>query len=136
MNIRELDLEKEYDTLSKWWTERLLFPPPKIVLQAADGFAVQAEGKDMVIGWIYMTHKGVAGIVEWTTSNPNLAPTDPIKVAIEMLYSFFESYAKEHGCVILFSSTQLDGSLARLMKHHGWLKCQSEPHTHLIKQLS
>lgn len=135
MNVRAIDLDEEYEALSKWWTNRQLMAPPKVVLAAADGFAVQTGGMDLVIGWIYMTHKGVAGIVEWTTSNPNLGTSDPVKIAIEMLYSFMERFARDAGCVILFSSTQLDGSLAKLMRHHGWLTCESEPHTHLIKQL-
>jgi hypothetical protein len=135
MNVRAIDLEKEYDTLCRWWACRGLLPPPKVILSAADGFAVHEGELDLVIGWIYMTHKGVAGIVEWTTSNPIWNQSERVKTAIELLYDFLAKHAKENGCTLLFSSTQEKGSLAKLLKRHDWLACQSEPHVHLIKQL-
>lgn len=135
MNIRPIDNFKEYDAIARWWKDREETPPPALLLQAADGFAVQHEGKDLVAGWIYLTKHGVVGIVEWTVSNPAHNEPDLVSMAVDMLYDFLGRYAHAEGCQVLFSSTKEQSSLARRLQKVGWTKCIGEPHAMFVKSL-
>ena len=106
MNVRWVDSFKEYDALARWWTDRGDVAPPALLLQAADGFAVQHEDKDLVAGWIYLTQHGIVGIVEWTVSNPANNQPDLVSMAVDMLYDFMGRHARAQGCQVLFSSTK------------------------------
>jgi hypothetical protein len=136
MRIRPIDIETEYETLKAWWEARGLAAPSKVILQGATGFAVaHQEGhvdRDLVAGWIYVSNKGVIGFVEWVTSNPG---TEGVRAALTMLYDFLEIFAKDAGCVALFTTTPKGGSIRRLLEGEGWRYCPGEPHVHLLKEL-
>lgn len=135
MNIRAIAIEEEYEAIARWWTLRDLVAPQKVLLQAADGFIVQHTGRDLVAGWIYMTHRGIVGIVEWTTSNPEHNEPDLVAMAVDLLYSFMEKYALDSGCTALFCSTKDKSSLARRMVLNGWSQCIGDPHAMFVKKL-
>jgi hypothetical protein len=135
MKIRALDLEKEYDAFAAWWTKRELTPPSKIILQGATGFAVKAGEVDVTAGWLYVANKGVIGIVEWMVVNPSVVDLVAISASVNLLYDFLEKFAREAGCSVLFTSTQLDGSIRRFLQKRDWTLCEGKPHVHLLKVL-
>jgi hypothetical protein len=135
MKVRLIDSFKEYATLSRWWLDRDETPPPALLLQAADGFAVVHEDKDLVAGWLYLTQHGIVGIAEWTVSNPAHNEPDLVSMAVDMLYDFLGNYAKGQGCQVLFSSTKEHSSLSRRLLKVGWTQCVGEPHAMFVKSL-
>jgi hypothetical protein len=135
MNVKPIDSFKEYDALARWWFDREETPPPSLLLQAADGFIVQHDGKDLVAGWIYLTQHGIVGIVEWTVSNPAHNEPDLISMAVDMLYDFLGTHARGQGCQMLFSNTKEHSSLSRRLLKVGWSKCIGEPHAMFVKSL-
>ena len=135
MNVRPINIEDEYEAIAGWWKARGLVPPPAVLLGAADGFMVQHDGADLVAGWIYMTHRGIVGIVEWVTSNPAQEDAELISQAVDMLHDFLQKYAGDSGCTALFCSTADQTSLSRRLLKTGWVQCPGEPHAMFVKSL-
>ena len=102
------------------------------MLSGAEGFCVQASGIDVAVIWVLFSRKGTVAISEFLTSNPAM-PNHAIARAVEALYDHIESYAKGCGFPILFTSTQVDGSISRFLEKRGWLPCKGEPHCHMVK---
>lgn len=134
MNCRPIDLDSEYDRLSLWWTKRGIPAPPKIVLSGAYGFCAQTSGIDVAVGWVLVSEIKVVAISEFVTSNPAIVGGN-VSRALEALYQHLEEFSKEKGCPVLFTSTEVDGSISRFLAKRGWLPCKGEPHCHMVKTL-
>jgi hypothetical protein len=134
MIVRVIELDKEYDTISTWWTCRNLPPVPKAILRGADGFVVRAANFDIVAGWIYLS-KGIS-FAEWTVSNPHCPSNSTIAASIAKLYDFFEHFSKSQGCPTVLSGVQDNGSMSRFLQSHGWMRCESKPHQFLVKTVA
>jgi hypothetical protein len=132
LKIRPVDLDSEYERLSHWWAKRGLPPPPKLVLSGAYGFCAQASGIDVAVGWVLVSDIKTVAISEFVTSNPAINGGNVVR-ALEALYEHLETFSKEKGCPVLFTSTEVDGSIGRFLEKRGWLPCKGEPHCHLVK---
>ena len=133
MKIRPISLDAEYTTLISWWTKRNLSPPPKVILQGAQGFAVVA-GIDIIMGWFYRS--GNVGFVEWVTSNPSVASSPTTAEALAVLLGFMNTFAKGEGANVMLCSSQDAGSLGRFIKTIGWIPCEGRPHNFFIKAVT
>lgn len=135
MTVRWLDMNHDYGLLQEWWGRRGLTAPSKIILEGGHGFCMTVEGVDVVAAFIYLSDKGLIGIVEWALANPQVKDATMKKEAMERLYDFMEKFAKERGCLVLFTSTQAEGSLVRLLHEMKWTDCPGSPHIHLLKEI-
>jgi hypothetical protein len=133
MKIRPIALEAEYSTLSEWWTKRRLQPPQQLILQGAQGFAVNA-GIDIMMGWFYRS--GNVGFVEWITSNPSVAASPTTADALVVLLDFMNTFAKGEGANVILCSSQDDGSVGRFISKLGWLPCGGRPHNFFVKAVT
>ncbi len=136
MHCRMIDLDIDYPVLAGWWEARGLVAPQKVVLEGAHGIAVVADSRDLCAGWIYVGNKGVVGMVEWAIGNPAVTDARLMRAALGLLYDFLEQFAKSAGCVVLFTSTAKESSLAKLIDGRKWQICPGEPHAHYVKEVA
>jgi len=136
MNVRLLELDADYPVLCGWWEKRGLTAPSRIILEGAHGVAVKAGSVDLCAGWLYVSNKGIVGMVEWVISNPSVIDMYAMGNALHVLYDFFQTFAVKAGCSVLFTSTQGEGSISKFLQKHKWAVCPGEPHVHLLKEIA
>ena len=138
MHVRMIEVETEYEAFTPWWERRGLTAPSKIILMGAHGLAVRdGAHRDICAGWVYVSNKGIVGMVEWVVSNPDVLDGRVVKMALGLLYDFLEQFCKDTaGCTVIFTSTQRHGSVARFLEKRDWKLCSGEPHAHFAKGLS
>lgn len=138
MSIRHINLENEYPDLTKWWTDRLLASPPKVILQGAKGFMIcnDSQLQEYAMAWMYLCDRGGVCFIEWCTSNPQniITPLDMGGKICE-LYAFMELYAKKLGFRVMLSTAPADSSLCKTLVNGGWLKCAGPAHILMAKGL-
>lgn len=134
--IRSINVEVEYDNLALWWTKRGLVAPAKLLLEGANGFAASTGETDMIAAFMYVSSKGIVGIVEWVIGNPDhRSHVFEMADSLRILMDFMSEFAKKAGCSVLFMSTQQEGSVSSFILKRQWQSCDGEPHQHFLKIL-
>jgi len=133
LNLRLIDLNKEYAEISSWWTKRGLSPIPLACLPSL-GVIVE-HGCGIAVGWCYIDQGGKIAVIDFITTNPSVAMGRTTNDAISHIIGFFEANAKQEGIPCVLSFVAKDTGLHRLMVKNGWHDSNSQPHILLTKSL-
>lgn len=78
------------------------------------------------MSFLYMDPK-LIGVIEWTTTNPALAFSRDIVLAVKGLYAHLEQTAKDAGCVAVISFVKPNSSEERIMAKMGFATSNDDP---------
>ena len=132
MNIVTFETEKEYGEFSQWWTMRGMPAVPLAILPTFGAYAAVGDVK-IAVGFCYLSKDNKLGVVDWITTNPQIATGTTTREAIARLLGYFEHLAKSEGCHNLMSFVAKDTGLHRFMVRAGWQDPKSTPHVYLAK---
>ena len=133
MNLRLIDLNKDYAEISSWWTRRGLSPVPLACLPSL-GVIVE-HGCGIAAGWCYIDQGGRIAVIDFITTNPGVAIGPTTTEAIDHIIGFFEANAKDEQIPCILSFVAKDTGLHRFMVRNGWTDNVSSPHILLSKTL-
>lgn len=100
--IRNINLEKDYSIILKWWEWFRFSAVPQDFLPKT-GLMVSLDSVDIVAGFVYQTNSKVAWI-EFITSNPNVKDKKVRKEAIQHIITMLTLYAKRFGAKYIYTS--------------------------------
>ena len=129
--IKEIDLNKDYKDLCKWF-EFYKWPPlPKEIFPKTT-FILHGGGFKIASICLYIPQSGNIGFAEWYVINPE-APRHLRKDSINKLLNHISAYAKKEHCKTLFSSVA-NPHLLKKIKDNGFQETDKMM-TNLIKIL-
>jgi hypothetical protein len=127
MKIREIDLEKDYDMLCKWWADHGMHLVHKAILPPT-GFLIE----ESVAGWVYFLKGVPLAVMAWTVSKKDIEKEFK-KDCIKYLIKACEEVVKMAGYKVLFVYTEKKG-LGDKLEEAGFSKWDTDI-TQFIKLL-
>lgn len=130
MIVVPLNLEQDYPMISAWWTGHKSPVVPAPVFFSAQGFKAVEEGIAYAASWLYVVPgtRGGIGIIEFTTTNPEMSFSKKVLAAVKSLYAHVESVAWSQGCGSIMSFVAQDGSESRIMDKTGFVNVGGPAH--------
>jgi len=132
MKITTFETEKHYETLSGWW-ERHAVPAVPLAILPTFGAFVGVGDTNIAVGFVYFSKDNKLGVVDWITTNPDMATGPTTREAVARLLGYFEHLAKSEGCHNLMSFVAKDTGLYRFMVRAGWQDPKSTANVYLCK---
>ena len=108
----------------KWWADHKSNPPPKIILPR--GWIACGSGLPMAVCFLYVA-EGKIGVLEFMTTNPRVAFSKDLWIAVCALYKFVEEQAAAANCQAIISFVKPNSSEERIMKRTGWATSNDDP---------
>ncbi len=109
MEVRKIDLEKDYSTLEKWWTSyewpsipKYLLPPTGYIV---DGYSA---------GFLYKTDSPFC-VLEWVVGNKE-SDRDKRAEALDLVLKSLLAEADDNGYKAIFTSCEHKGLIERYKK--------------------
>jgi hypothetical protein len=100
MQIRPVDLSKDYVFLEQWFKVREWPYPPQPKILPKTGWIVESDdGEMLAAGWVYLTNSPIR-ILEWTVTNPNSQPFKRLK-ALEFLVKSIEDLVSSDNSIMM-----------------------------------
>ena len=121
MSVRPINLESDLPAVLEWWAKRGSKMPAAAFLPA-QGFIAELNGVLVAASWLYVVPgtKGGIGIIEFTATNPNVATSRDLLIAVKELYAVVEQAAWDGGCGSVLSFVAPGSSEEHIMKRGGW----------------
>lgn len=110
MNIRKVDIQKDYEMLAKWWLHHGWGDVPAIILPK-EGFIVN----EICAGFIYQTDSKIAWI-EYIVSDP-ASEKEYRAQSLDILIDNLIKRAKELGFLVAFATLEHPALIERYKKH-------------------
>jgi len=110
MEIRAIDLEKDYPILTRWWKSHDWQPVAKEVLPPL-GYVVCQKERMLMAGFLYTA--GLVSWFEWIVSNPDTTGRETI-ISLDMLVDHVGEVCKEKGILVTFHATNVKSLIKRL----------------------
>lgn len=131
MNIRDFDVEKDYNTIIEWGQKQgwPMMPPSYYGIK---GYITEQDGIPVAAAFVYRDHGCPICILEWVIGNPDIeweVRRDGINKVID---SCFE-WAKNDGAEVVLTMTK-NKRLIEKYKEKEFVETDSEM-THLIRRL-
>lgn len=131
MNIRDFDIQKDYDDVVKWWkaNDWVVMPPEMYGIQ---GFIAETDDHKIAACWVYRDKKCPICILEWTVGNPDI-DWEVRKEGIDKVIAQSFSWAQEDGAQFVLTMTK-NKRLIEKLKDNNFVETDSGM-THLIRRL-
>lgn len=133
MYIREVT-EKDYPMLSKWWEARNI-PAPDIIAQLPRGYLIEDGPLPVAAAFLYLDVDGVWAMTEWLTTNPTMAFSRTLVIAVKALLGHMEKVSMERGCKTIISMVAPNTGEERLMQKIGYMTSEGPYHKMYAKPL-
>ena len=123
MNARLIDLDTDYEEVSRWWESHGFKVVPRGFLPKVGVMVEADDGTKLCAGWIYMDNSSPVSWFEWVTTNPRNRPTlsmIALKMAVGAAKESVAAIREEASGAgaLLFTCRQT--SLARLFEKEGF----------------
>ena len=132
MQVREIDLKADYETISGWW-DKWSWPIVPQAILPDEGIMVESDsGEPVATGFLYLTNSKVA-IAEWIVASPEIERSERAKaldLLIDNLCLLAEVHSKTH-VFSFFEGKSLSGLIKRF-KEHGFAEADTGM-THLVR---
>jgi hypothetical protein len=111
------NLEKDYDTLVKWWNQHEFGVVPQEVLPP-DGIMIEKDGVPICAGGLYIGKGTRFAFMEWIVGNKEANKMDlhtGLKLCIDSIFVM----AKDKEMDLVFTTTGEEALQKRYTKYHG-----------------
>ena len=122
INFRKVDLDRDYETLCRWWDGHKTLHVPRVILPR--GWIAEGGGIEIAASFLYLDPERIA-VIEWTTTNPQCAMSADLLAAVKGLYAHLEAAAVEAKCLAVLSFVRPGSGEQRIMMKMGY--CTSWP---------
>tara|TARA_B100000965_G_C19141947_1_gene562070 strand:+ start:56 stop:520 length:465 start_codon:yes stop_codon:yes gene_type:complete len=129
MQIRNWNLDKDYDTLVKWWNDWKFGVVPKECLPP-DGIIVESEGNPICAGGLYIGIGTQFAFMEWIVTDKN-ADKRQIHKALKLCIDNLVELAKSKGMKLIYTATKERELHKRYTKYHDFVLAETNVHTFL-----
>lgn len=119
-----VDLDRDYDLFCSWWKDHKAVPVPKIILPK--GWIACGSGLPMAVCFLYVA-EGKIAVLEWMTSNPRVAFSKDLWIAVCALYQYVEEQAAAAGCQAIISFVKPNSSEERILKRMDYAGSDKDP---------
>ena len=119
-----VDLERDYSMFCSWWADHKAVPVPKIILPT--GWIACGSGLPMAVCFLYAV-EGKIAVLEFMTTNPRVAFSKDLWIAVCALYKHVEEQAKAEGCVSIISFVKPNSSEERILKRMDYATSEDDP---------
>lgn len=122
MNIRPINAETELPILRSWWEKRGLASLPDSAFLPGAGFVVEDGSILIACAWLFVVPgcSGGIGVLEFMSTNPQVAVCKSLLACVKALYSHVELKAWEAGCGSLISFVAPGTGEQHYMERNGW----------------
>lgn len=129
MFTRNWDLDKDYDTLKKWWNQHEFGVVPVEVLPP-DGIIVEDIDGPICAGGLYIGSGTQFAFMEWIVGNKD---SDKIKLhrALKLCIDAIMDMAKNKGMRLVYTVTGESALQKRYVKQHGMKLTENSVKTYL-----
>ena len=104
MQVREFNVEKDYETIASWWL-RQDWPVVHVSALSPKGFIVENNSVKLAAAWVYKLQDSPWSLMEWTVGNPD-ANWEDRSNAINLLIEEISQYAKNDNSSYLLTMTK------------------------------
>jgi len=129
MQIRNWIIDKDYDTLVKWWNDWNFGVVPKECLPP-DGIIVEAEGTPICAGGLYIGVGTQFAFMEWIVTDKT-ADKRQVHKALKLCVDGLVELAKSKGMKLIYTATKERELHKRYTKYHDFLLAETNVHTFL-----
>lgn len=129
MKLVEFNARKHYSEIRAWWGNQA-WTSVDLEMLPKNGFVVELGETMICAGFLYSSDSSIAWM-EFVVGNPQLSHTER-GLGLNLLISGILSKARELGFKAVFTSTQHDRLLDRLVNEHGFIISDNNV-THLLK---
>lgn len=133
MYIREVT-EKDYPMLSNWWEARGI-PAPDIIAQLPRGYLIEDGPISIAAAFLYLDVDGAWAMTEWLTTNPAMAFSRTLVIAVKALLGHMEKVSMNRGCKTIISMVAPNTGEERLMQKIGYMTSEGPYHKMYAKPL-
>jgi hypothetical protein len=134
VKVRRIQLDKDYPVIRTWWEKRGV-DAPQLVLLPQIGVMAETDEGPVACAFLYEDAGGKVGMVEWEATNPAVGSTSRVMQGLNMVFDFFEQFARERGNLVLLSWVAEDRGDGRLLERRKWVKCPGERHALMAFQV-
>lgn len=115
--FRPIDLDRDYDTLLKWWKGHGVPHIPQVILPR--GWMAHSAGVEIAASFLYIVESKLA-MIEWTTTNPQMCTSRDLVAAVRGLYEHLEAAATAEKCLAMLSMVAPNTGEERIMTKMGY----------------
>ena len=102
MKIRQIDLDKDYIDVAKWWAKQGWPVLTKEILGKV-GFIAEIDDKKVAAVWIFATNSPIY-VMEWLVGNPDV-DHEKRALGIDLVVEAACNWAKDDGATSVFTTT-------------------------------
>lgn len=128
MNLRPIDLETDYATLTEWWKGHGWNAVPRAILPKL-GVIAEHDGVQVAAAFLYMDNSVGVAMLEWLVTNPAANPVACVR-SVSQVIQFLTERALELDYGVMLTSCR-QPALVRLYERNGFVKTD-EGVTHLL----
>lgn len=129
MHIRPWNLDKDYNTLVRWWTQHEFGIVPKECLPP-DGIIVEKDGTPICAGGLYIGVGTQFGFMEWIVGDKT-ADKRQLHSALKLCIDAIMDLAKSKNMRLVFTVTAEQALQKRYTKYHGMELTENNVKTYL-----
>lgn len=129
MQIRKWDLDNDYATLVRWWTQWEFGVVPKECLPP-DGIIVESEGKPICAGGLYVGTGTKFAFMEWIVTDKQ-AEARAVHKSLKLCIDEIVALAKSKGMKLIYTATKEQALHKRYEKYHDFVPTESNVKTFL-----
>tara|TARA_Y100000361_G_scaffold129042_1_gene124273 strand:- start:98 stop:562 length:465 start_codon:yes stop_codon:yes gene_type:complete len=129
MQIRNWIIDKDYDTLVKWWNDWNFGVVPKECLPP-DGIIVEVGGTPICAGGLYIGVGTQFAFMEWIVTDKT-ADKRQVHKALKLCVDGLVELAKTKGMKLIYTATKERELHKRYTKYHDFLLAETNVHTFL-----
>ena len=129
MQIRFWNLDRDYDTLVKWWTQHEFGTVPKECLPP-DGIIVENDGVPICAGGLYIGVGTQFAFMEWIVGDKT-ADKRQLHSALKLCIDSIMDMAKSKNMRLVFTVTAEQALQKRYTKYHGMELTENNVKTYL-----
>lgn len=123
MHVRKWDLDKDYETLVKWWKQWEFGIVPKECLPPA-GILVENNGKPVCAGGLYIGLGTKFAFMEWIVTDKGADRKTAHRCLKSCIDAIIEM-AKERGIKLVYTATKEKSLHKRYIKYHDMVLTES-----------
>jgi hypothetical protein len=127
MKVRRIQLDEDYPVVKTWWEKRGS-PAPQVLLLPAVGVIAEMDGQPVACAFLYEDISGRVAMVEWEATNPEVGSALKVVRGLNMVFDFFEQFARDQGYLVVLSWVAKEHGDGRLLERRKWVKCPGERH--------
>lgn len=131
--IRSIELTTDLPMLQRWWDGHKAIAVPEVFLP--QGYLISSGGVDIAAAFLYVDIGGKLAMVEYLTTNPNVAFSRFLVDDVKYLLLHIEGVAVSRGCKGIISMVSPGTGEDRLMRRMGYIPPDGPPHVMFCKQL-